>query len=256
MTPCRKLGTVPRPKCAACRTMRDCGRKVSIRKKQTDHEQRLPSAIAHQAVCAPVGCRDISAPSSDLNDYFEQFPEDVFVALEDFVELVASGSANDNLVAGHLLLILGLLERIRFRCDRGYEDAIGLVEKFQHTVADLSATGGSTQPALSMVTSALHQAGIAASPELTEAVATSAKDFVPLQSAPNLAAVLDDLAKECRGDPFAVASMIAETGHVMPADGRALIAVEQMRSANPVIREAAALLLLDPEPEVRGGRSR
>ena len=175
----------------------------------------------------------------------------VFVALEDFVELAAAGSANDNFAAGHLLLILGLLERIDYRCDRGYEDAIGLVEKFQHRLADLSATGRIDGPALSMVASVLYQAGIAASPELTEAVAQNAKEFVPLRSAPNLAALLDDLAKECGGDPFTAASMMAETGHAMPADGRALIAAEQVRSANPVIREAAALLLLDPEPEVR-----
>jgi hypothetical protein len=193
----------------------------------------------------------VPAPTPDLDDYFEHFPEDVFVALEGFIELSAAGTANDNLAAGHLLLILGLLERIRYRCERGYDDAIRLVEKFQHTLADLSATGRIDGSTLSMVASVLHQAGVSASAELTEAVAQNAKEFVPLRSAPNLAALLDDLAKECGGDPFVAASMMAETGHAMPADGRALIAAEQVRSANPVIREGAVLLLLDPEPEVR-----
>lgn len=257
MTPYRKLGTVPRPKwpalAASCDTAAEKSQFVRSKLIMSSAYPKLSRTkrCAHQ-LAAGIDKNTSSAPSLDLNDYFEQFPEDVFVALEDFVELSASGSANDNLVTGNLLLILGLLQHIRFRCDRGYEDAIKIAEEFQHTVADLSAQGRIDAKALSMLISALHQAGISASPELAEAVANSAQNFASLQLAPNFAAVLDDLAKECRGDPFAVASMIAETTHAMPTDGCALIAVEQVRSSNPVIREAAALLLLDPEPESRG----
>jgi hypothetical protein len=63
--------------------------------------------------------------------------------------------------------------------------------------------------------------------------------------------MLEAVAKQCGNDPFLVASLLAETSHAMPVQARAFMAVEQIRSANTVAREAAVLLILDAESLVR-----
>src|SRR5580704_2218224 len=75
------------------------------------------------------------ASTVDLEDYLDRFPDDVFVALDGFVEQVASSGADDAIALGYLYLIQGQLERVRFRSERGYEDATRLI------AADPSATG-------------------------------------------------------------------------------------------------------------------
>jgi hypothetical protein len=106
------------------------------------------------------------APTPALENYLDRFPEDVFVALEGFAEHLATGGVDNSLVIGHLLLIQCQLEHLRYRKDRGYEDAIRLIETFQQNVANLAITRRITGQGLSMVASALHQAGIAASADL------------------------------------------------------------------------------------------
>jgi len=191
------------------------------------------------------------APTQDLEDYLNRFPEDVFVALEGFVEHANTGGADNPLAIGHLLLVQRQLERIRYRKDRGYEDAIRLIETFQHSVANLAVAGRIDGQELSMVASALHQAGIAASAELSMAMMQCGKDLVPDRTPPDLSPMLEEVATKCGEDPFLVTGLLAEIGHAMPAQARALMAVEQARCGNAVGREAAVLLVLDAEPAVR-----
>jgi hypothetical protein len=48
-----------------------------------------------------------------------------------------------------------------------------------------------------------------------------------------------------------VAGALAEAGHAIPAEARVLMAIEQIRSTNAALREAAILYLLDGEPTLR-----
>jgi hypothetical protein len=81
------------------------------------------------------------ASTVDLEDYLDGFPDDVFVALDGFVEQVASSGADDALALGYLYLIQGQLERVRLRSERGYEDATRLIAEFQRAVCDLAVNG-------------------------------------------------------------------------------------------------------------------
>lgn len=208
---------------------------------------------------AAVAKNRMPAVTPEFEDYLGRFPEDVFVTLDGFVAQATAGKIDDPLAVGHLVLMQRQLECIRFRVDRGYDDAIRLVEIFQHTASDLALTGRIDGHALSMVASALHQAGIAASAELTAALSHCADDLVPDaddpvadDGAPAAAkAPFDELAAQCGGDPFAVASLLAETGHGMPAPVRGAMAAELAESADAVVREAAVLQLFDAEPTVR-----
>jgi hypothetical protein len=200
---------------------------------------------------ASVAKNRMPAPTPALENYLDRFPEDVFVALEGFAEHLATGGVDNSLVIGHLLLIQCQLEHLRYRKDRGYEDAIRLIETFQQNVANLAITRRITGQGLSMVASALHQAGIAASADLNIAMTHCCEDLVPEATLPDFTSMLEEVATECGADPFLVAGLLAETGHAMPAEARALMASEQARSANPSAQEAAVLLLLDAEPTVR-----
>ena len=179
------------------------------------------------------------------------FPDDVFVALDGFVEQVASSGADDVIALGYLYLIQGQLERVRFRSERGYEDATRLIEEFQRAVADLAVTGRIDAQALSMVTSVLHMAGIEASAELHAGVTQFAENVLPLAVPPDFTDAMADMVAECEGDPFQLAGALAEAGHAIPAEARILMAVEQIRSTNAALREAAILYLLDGEPTLR-----
>ena len=187
----------------------------------------------------------------DLEDYLDRFPDDVFVALDGFVEQVASSGAGDAIALGYLYLIQGQLERVRFRSERGYEDAARLIEEFQRAVADLAVTGRIDAQALSMVTSVLHMAGIEASAELHAGVTQFAENVLPLAIPPDFTDAMADMVAECEGDPFQLAGALAEAGHAIPAEARILMAIEQIRSTNAALREAAILYLLDGEPTLR-----
>jgi len=137
------------------------------------------------------------ASTVDLEDYLDRFPDDVFVALDGFVEQVASSGADDAIALGYLYLIQGQLERVRFRSERGYEDATRLTEEFQRAVADL-VTGRIDAQALSMVTSVLHMAGIKASAELHAGVTEFAENVLPLAVPPDFTDAMADMVAECR----------------------------------------------------------
>lgn len=191
------------------------------------------------------------ASTVGLEDYLDRFPDDVFVALDGFVEQVASNGASDAIALGYLYLIQGQLERVRFRSERGYEDAARVIEEFMRAVAHLVITGRIDVQTLSMVTSVLHMAGIEASAELHAGVAQFAENVLPLAVPPDFTDAMADMVVECEGDPFQLAGALAEAGHAIPAEARILMAIEQIRSTNAALREAAILYLLDGEPTLR-----
>ena len=123
---------------------------------------------------------------------------------------------------------------MRFRSERGYEDAARLIEEFQRAVADLAVTGRVDAQALSMVTSVLHMAGIEASAELHAGVTQFAENVLPLAIPPDITDATADMVAECEGDPFQLAGALAEAGHAIPAEARILMAIEQIRSTNAV----------------------
>ncbi len=192
-------------------------------------------------------------PSPAIDDRSDQVPidDDIFAALESFVDCVTAHGADDPLAADCLDLVQRQLELIRYRSDRGYDDAIRLIEEFQRAIAGLVATGRIGGLELSMLGSALHQAGIAASAEFTAALERSAESFVADEAPAGFAAMLVDLAAQCGDDPFVVTSMLAETGHGLPAQARGLMVGELVRCPNSVLRDAATMQLLDADPEVR-----
>jgi hypothetical protein len=203
---------------------------------------------------APIAtAKNVSEPALGIEDWFDPVPDDgdIFAALESFVAHATERGANDPLASDCLDGLQHQLELIRYRSDRGYQDAVRSIEEFQRAIADLVAGGRIGGLELAMLGSALHRAGIPASAEFAAALEQTAARFVANEAPTGFAAMLEDLASQCGGDPFIVASMLAETGHGLPPQARSLMVVEQICSASAVMRDAATLQMLDPDPEVR-----
>src|SRR5262245_13155573 len=190
------------------------------------------------------------APDIDL--YLENFPQEIFAAFKGVACHMPPAGKNVNLAFGYLFLLQGLLERLRYRTDRGYADAAELIAKFQAEVADQAAAGHIDGPTLAYVAGALHQSKIPASPKLA---AVSARLHVnddersPL--AADVRAALAGLLQACGDDPFALVGSLVEFGHALPSEARSLLAANIALGSTPDVRCAAVLFLLDPDPAVR-----
>ena len=90
---------------------------------------RLQSADAHGAVRS--GC-----------------PAEIFVAFEGVARHRPPGGNDETLALGYLCLLQQLLERLRYRTDRGYADAARLIADFQ---ADVAARRGFIHFALFLI---------------------------------------------------------------------------------------------------------
>jgi hypothetical protein len=104
---------------------------------------------------------------------------------------------------------------------------------------------------LAFVGGALHQSKIPASPELAAASAKYAGDQDEGEPVPSdVRAGLDAIFESC-GDPFMVVDALTESSHAMPAEARCTLAGALALAGIPEAREAAVLLLLDPDSAVR-----
>jgi hypothetical protein len=189
-------------------------------------------------------------PTPDLDFYLDNSSDEIFAALDGFVRHMHPGGENEPLALGYLFLVQGLLERLRYRTDRGYEEAARLVAEFQRRIAGLAAADRIDGHALTLLAGALHEAKIAASPEL--AAATAQADFTQADDLPrDIGAALDAIVDSAGGDPFLLAGSLAEAGHAMSAEARAKLVVALALSDNAGARDASVLFLLDPDPTVR-----
>ncbi len=189
--------------------------------------------------------------SLGLDDYLDECPGDVLGTLDGFAGHLAAGNASDPTSLGYLFLMEGQLERLRYRADAGFTDAAGLIAAFQREAGKLASAGRIDGAALSMIGAVLHEAKIAASEELIASIEQHSEAMPIGEAMPDLAAVLDEMAGQCDGDPFSLASLLAETGHAMPREIRAMMPAVLAASAHAPVRETAVLHLLDPEPCVR-----
>lgn len=174
-----------------------------------------------------------------------------FETLEGLVAHLAVGGGGDAaLTQGYLFLLQAQLENLRLQRDRGYDLAIGMLENFQHAVAGHATARRLQGAGLTLVTSALHQAGIPASAELAAVIEATIESAVPPDLG-QLAGLIDSIVEAGEGDAFLIIDSLAESSHGLPAAARAGVAAALTTSSNSMAREAAILMLLDPERQIR-----
>jgi hypothetical protein len=210
----------------------------------TDHHARgIAAAIAK-------GGQPSFTP--DLELYFEHSPHEIFTAFEGAARHMPPAGKDNALASGYLIVLQGLLQHLRYRVDRGYSDAVGLIADFQTAVAEQAAAGCIDGHLLACVGRALHQAKIPASAELAAASTRapvgedeSARLRVDLRGA--LAGMLEAVGN----DPFAFVEALAEFGHGMPKETRVALVDGMARGGTSHARSAAVLVVLDADPHVR-----
>jgi hypothetical protein len=204
-----------------------------------------------RSIAAAIATGRPPALTPDLDLYLESSPREIFVAFEGVARHMPPGGKDETLALGYLFLLQQLLERVRYRTDRGYADAVRLIADFQADVAARVEAGHIDGHMLAYVGGALHQSKIPASPELAKASArqhVDDREGGPLSD--DVHAALAGFLEACGDDPFVLVSSLVEFGHAMPAENRGALAAG-LALCGATTRGAAVLFLLDPDRVVR-----
>jgi hypothetical protein len=207
------------------------------------HARRIAAAIAKGRPPALM---------PDLDLYLESSPREIFVAFEGVARHMPPGGNDETLALGYLFLLQQLLERLRYRTDRGYADAARLIADFQADVAARVEAEHIDRRMLAYVGGALHQSKISTSPELAKASArqhVNDREGWPVPD--DVHAALAGLLEACGDDPFMLVGSLVEFSHAMPAENRSAVAAGLALCGASATRGAAVLLLLDPDRVVR-----
>src|SRR5437870_10390395 len=205
-----------------------------------------------RSIAAAIAKGRPPARTLDLDLYLESSPREIFVAFEGVARHMPPGGHDETLALGYLFLLQQLLERLRYRTDRGYADAARLIADFQADVAARVEAGHIDGRMLAYVGGALHQSKIPASPELAKASTSqhvNDREGRPLPD--DIHGSLAGLLEACGDDPFVLVGSLVEFGHAMPAESRGDLAAGLALCGASAARGAAVLLLLDPDRVVR-----
>src|SRR5215475_7266024 len=127
-----------------------CGRMRAIRGASVMGRTQQKSSLTDQhakRIAAAIAKGRPPAFTPDLDQYLEQSPREVFAALEGASLHMPPAGKDETLAFGYLFLLQALLERLRYRTDRGFLEASRLIADFQAEVAAalaglLQACGG------------------------------------------------------------------------------------------------------------------
>src|SRR5262249_61446832 len=118
-----------------------------------------------------------------------------------------------------------LTEHLRYRTDRGYTDAAGLIANFQADVVAQIEAGHIDVRMLPFVGGALHQSKIPAAPELAAVAAKYAlHENERAQLPADMHAALAGMFEAWDDDPFTAVGTLMESSHAMPAETRCVLA--------------------------------
>jgi len=187
----------------------------------------------------------------EVEEFLETRPTDIFAASEGVCRHMPPSGDDEALGFGYLCLLQMLLERVRYRADRGFAEAIELIAAFQATLVARVKAEEIDGTMLAYLGGAMQQAKIAVSAELSvlssDLDAEEGNALLPA----DVALALDGLIDASGGDPFVLVGMFAEAGHVLLEEAKIALASYLAADERPEARAAAVLFLLDPAVAVR-----
>lgn len=194
------------------------------------------------------------ALTEDMTAYLEEHFDGLSELLRGFVEHSRGEGRQAEAMATAYLMLLGTqLEYLRYRVDRHYDWASAASESFQQEVVALARQGTLTGTALGAVASELREARLAPSPELIAVTEELLEAAGAANGAPptDIDGLLAQIVEHHGDDPFTIARSFADITYTVPSDFRGFMVAQMARSSLPVIRNTAALMVLDPDAEVR-----
>ena len=218
--------------------------RVQPKSTPTDHYARR--------IAIAIGKGEPSPFSDDFDRYCESSPHEIFAAFAGAARHMPPSGNDEALAIGYLFLLQRLLEHLRYRTDRGYTDAAGLIANFQADVVAQIEAGHIDVRMLPFVGGALHQSKIPAAPELAAVAAKYAlHENERAQLPADMHAALAGMFEAWDDDPFTAVGTLMESSHAMLAETRCVLAGALALADVPKARGIAVLFLLDPDPSVR-----
>ncbi|MFH0729216.1 MAG: SEC-C metal-binding domain-containing protein [Pseudomonadota bacterium] len=154
-----------------------------------------------------------------------------------------------------LWLIEMALTELRYAVDRNRPWAVEAADRIQKNMAARAFEVEVDTRVQTDLVRALYDAGLELHAEIkakSKKLAEYYGRFTAKGGLPDLDRLFDKLASEGPNDAFALQENIMAELDLMPAEDQALTAAAMARTHNPLIRDVAVLLLLHPNPEVRG----
>ena len=191
--------------------------------------------------------------SVEDRQWLQDTPQALPVITEALIAAANETGLDHPMVAAYAVMLTFELEYVRYRQDRGWEWASAMLDDFQQRLLVFAREGG--DPALfAAMGRSLSEARVRVSDEMQRALADAGlnnEDLTPpgdLQEATR--SMLSELAGQLN-DPFEVVETLKNMDAVMPAELRAVLADILATAEQDMMREAAAILLLDASAEVR-----
>lgn len=191
----------------------------------------------------------------EMEYFLAKRPHVVFALLTLMVDHVEEHEAPDQgLIAAFLVLMGQQLEEIRYGVDRQFGWAVEMVEAFQAEVVELAVLDRLPPMLLNAIMEAMLAAKLQHSPALLQAHQEMLARTIPGTEMPTREAfvqTLHDFIAHHEEDPFGMSEGFSELVRYMPEEGQSFMMGEFIQTEAPGVKDAAALLILNPDARVR-----
>lgn len=225
-----------------------------------DNPAEPPAATAvDRSRIKAIAKRLVRQPGTEIKTedhiWLTQAPQTLPVITEALIAAAETADADDPAVTAYGVLLSMQLELVRYRQDRGWAWADTMLRDFQQRLLTFASQGGNPIVFM-MMAQAMTQAKIPVSDDMQHALAEAGFTDEDVGTAEQLAetmqVTLDEMAA-AMDTPFQVIETLGNAGAVMPSDMRGFLTDLLARSSHDIMRQAAGLMILDPDPAVRQG---
>ena len=193
--------------------------------------------------------------TNEMKTFLDERPQAVFDLLILMVNHFEEHKKPNNwLVTAFLGLMGQQLEEIRYAVDRQFEWANALVEDFQNEVVELAFSNRLPPPAIKAIMDVILDAKLKHSPGLLQAhdeMLERSGPEVGIPTRDEFVQTLHDFIEKHENDPFGISDGISDLVRYMPKEGQSFMIGEFLNTDLPGVKDAVALLTLNPEGWIR-----
>ncbi|HYZ24520.1 MAG TPA: hypothetical protein VE690_20400 [Rhodopila sp.] len=206
-----------------------------------------------KAIAKRLARNDNQPLSTEDRQWLQDTPQVLPVITEALIAAAKEHGVADPLVSAYGVMLSLELEYVRYRQDRGWDWADDMLEDFQHRLLAFANEGG--DPALFMAMGhALSEARVPVSEDMQKALSDAGLRDDELIASGDLQEATREMLSELASQldtPFEVVETLNRMDAIMPAEARSVLADILASAEQEMMRDAAAILLLDRSPEVR-----
>ena len=233
------------------------GKRLGYRKKsQGGYEDSQQTLLRFAKQISKELANDIQPSFTDeMRAFLGERPQAAFELLVLMVNHFEEQEKPNNwLITAFLDLMRQPLEEIRYGVDRQFEWAKDLVENFQNEVVELAGSGRLPPPAIKAIMDVILDAKIQHSPGLLQAHDEMLERCAPEMGIPSrgeFVKMIHDFIVQHEEDPFGISDGISDLVRYMPKEGQSFMIGEFLNADFSVVKDAVALLTLNPETWIR-----